>query len=291
MELKNLTNLVKKNAVVVACTLAPFGACASSQTTHQLADARAAYDDAENSSAPTRNPSELADARRALDRAERAHDENPGSDREATLAARAERKARVAMRHADGRGAYPAESREDRAAREERRADLAKAEAEQAKVDRERVREGADHTVTAAERKRSAAALQNLTQVANVKEEPRGIVITMSGSLLFPSGEEELSPIARRNLDQVADAIQSQPVGTDVTVEGHTDNTGSDTQNMQLSTHRAQAVADHLIQRGVPSDHVRVIGYGEKQAIASNDTAEGRASNRRVEIVVNSNRH
>ena len=288
MELKNLTNLVKKNAVIVACTLAPLGGCASNQTTHQLADARKAYDQAEDSSARTRNPEELAEARRALERAERAHDENPGSDREATLAARAERKARLALRHADA-NYYPAETREEaRLEREERRADLAKAEAEQAKIERERARDRAS-TSSAADRKRAAAAMQNLTQVANVKEEARGVVITMSGSLLFPSGEEELSPIARRNLDQVADAIEAQPAATDVTVEGHTDNTGSDTQNMQLSTHRAQAVADHLIERGVPSDHVRVIGYGEKQPIASNETAEGRASNRRVEIVVNPN--
>src|SRR5262245_28512192 len=102
MELTTLKNLIRNNArsAVVACVMAPgLLACASSQTTHQLADAREAYDDAASSSARTRNPEELAAARRALDRAERAHDEAPGSDREAALAVRAERKAKHAMRH------------------------------------------------------------------------------------------------------------------------------------------------------------------------------------------------
>jgi outer membrane protein OmpA-like peptidoglycan-associated protein len=134
--------------------------------------------------------------------------------------------------------------------------------------------------------KRSAAALQNLASVATVREEPRGVVITLSGSLLFPSGKEELSPIARQNLDQVAHALNEQPPGTRFSVAGHTDDSGNSAQNKQLSLQRARAVAEQLSAAGIERDRVEVDGYGETRPIAGNDTAEGRASNRRVEIVV-----
>src|SRR5262245_3508856 len=86
-------------AGVVATTLVACGASA----TPQLADARKAYQEAEESSAPTRAPGLLAEARVSLDRAERAHDEQPGSAQERTLAERAERKARHARAHAENR--------------------------------------------------------------------------------------------------------------------------------------------------------------------------------------------
>jgi outer membrane protein OmpA-like peptidoglycan-associated protein len=122
--------------------------------------------------------------------------------------------------------------------------------------------------------------------VANVKQEPRGVVITLSGSVLFPSGERELSPVARKSLDQVADALAAQPSTTTFQVEGYTDDSGSPKQNEELAQQRAKAVADHLVQSGIDPSRIQIVSHGEHNPIANNDTAEGRASNRRVEIVV-----
>jgi outer membrane protein OmpA-like peptidoglycan-associated protein len=230
-------------------------ACGASTTT-QLADARRAYDDAAASPASTRAPGALADARVALDRAEEAHDADPGSQREAQLAERAERKAHDAQARADVGDRYVAE----RVVVKERR--------------------------VAHNPKRANAALQSLAQVANVKEESRGVVITLSGSLLFPSGEERVSPIADQSLDQVAHALAQQPEDTTFAIEGYTDSSGSESENQQLSARRAQAVANHLTDSGIDPSRISVVGRGEAEPIADNDTNEGRASNRRVEIVV-----
>lgn len=286
---------------------AALGAC-SAGPTRELADARRAYDEAEDSTAARQHPNELARARIALDRAEAEHDDNPGSEREAELAKRAEYRARLAMSraaadttavrsaHADERAALEAERGDIAAERRAQAAERREAKLE-AKQDAKERAEAESVSVapppppadtqhpTKAEERKAEAALQNLGQVANVKQESRGVVITLSGSLLFPSGEQELSPIARKNLDQVAQALAQQPLSTTFVVEGYTDNSGSEKQNEQLSSQRAKAVADQLVQAGIDPSRIRAEGHGERDPIVSNDTAEGRASNRRVEIV------
>lgn len=294
---------------------AALGAC-SAGPTRELADARRAYDDAQDSAAARQRPNEMARARIALDRAEAAHDEAPGSDREIELARRAEYRARLAMARADAGGAprvnardreyeadVAAERRESAAERREaaaERREQVRADARaDAKMKAETDAELAapppppatpmpvdEKPMTKAEAKKAEAALQNLGQVANVKQEARGVVITLSGSLLFPSGNQELSPIARKNLDQVAHALSQQPPSTTFVVEGYTDDSGSEKQNDQLAAQRAKAVADHLVQAGIDPSRVRAEGHGEHDPVASNDTPEGRASNRRVEILL-----
>ena len=263
-------------------------ACAST-TTPQLADARRAYADAEDSPAGERHPAQLTRAKMALDRAEEAHDQDPGSAREARLAERAEYRAKM-VGHPDAEiKAERAEDRHEAALTE--REEIA-AERDRREIERNRPPAAVDerpvtpaHNTKAADKK-AAAALQNLGQVANVKEESRGVVITLSGSLLFPSGDEKLSPVARKSLDQVAHALAEQPADTTFQVEGYTDDTGSPKQNDQLAERRAKAVADHLIENGIDSSRIRVLSHGEKDPVANNDSAEGRAANRRVEIVV-----
>lgn len=292
-----MTWLTKKyvNRSVLALVLAPGAwSCASSQTTPELVDAREAYDDAENSPAETHATRELAQARVALDEAEHAHDNQPGSSREAKLAETAEHKANLA----EARGEMRERSQDRAVAREqivgeraenraEERAEQRQAEARSEAAARDRADESVSVNGPAPVRDReAAAALQNLGQVANVKEEPRGVVITLSGSLLFPSGKQEISPIARRSLDQVAHALKQQPESSTIQVEGHTDDSGSERQNAQLAQQRAQAVADQLVQSGIEPQRINVVGRGENNPIANNDTDEGRATNRRVEIVV-----
>jgi outer membrane protein OmpA-like peptidoglycan-associated protein len=87
-------------------------------------------------------------------------------------------------------------------------------------------------------------------------------------------------------LGQVADALIAQPTETKIRIEGHTDDRGADASNQALSQARADAVRGFLIERGMPSDRVEAVGKGESAPIAGNDTSEGRATNRRVEVVV-----
>jgi OOP family OmpA-OmpF porin len=99
----------------------------------------------------------------------------------------------------------------------------------------------------------------------------------------FAFDSSRLQPSARATLDQAANALRNQP-NVPYDIAGHTDSIGSDRYNQALSERRANAVARALIQNGVSPNQLTVIGYGESNPIASNETAEGRAQNRRVEI-------
>jgi len=92
-------------------------------------------------------------------------------------------------------------------------------------------------------------------------------------------------PAARTRLDQVADVLLTTPE-RNLTVEGHTDSQGSDSYNLDLSQRRADEVRNHLVQRGYQADRIKALGLGEGTPIADNASPEGRANNRRVEIVI-----
>lgn len=121
-----------------------------------------------------------------------------------------------------------------------------------------------------------------------VKEEYRGTVITLPDSLLFDSGSAELKPQSKEILTKLAEKLKGMP--NKISVEGHTDNVPirSDKirSNWELSTLRALSVVHFLIETGISPDRLSATGYGEYRNIADNNTAEGRAKNRRVEIVL-----
>ena len=133
--------------------------------------------------------------------------------------------------------------------------------------------------------KRTADALAALAALASVKEEERGLVVTLSGSILFKSAESTLLSSARVKLDQVAAALLTIRA-RNLIVEGNTDSQGSDAYNQNLSQRRADAVRDYLVQKGYPADHIQSRGRGESNPIANNASPEGRANNRRVEIII-----
>ncbi len=118
-----------------------------------------------------------------------------------------------------------------------------------------------------------------------VKREGDNIVLNMPGRVTFATDSAQITPAFHNTLDQVAATI-AEYQDTRVQVAGHTDNIGSESANQQLSERRAQAVASYLVGRGVAATRVTTIGYGETQPIASNETADGRQQNRRVEIVL-----
>ena len=113
----------------------------------------------------------------------------------------------------------------------------------------------------------------------------RAIKITFDGGILFATGKSELSQGARTNLSAFATSLLNNP-NTNVQIFGYTDNTGSMQVNTTLSNQRANAVRNYLMEAGVPADRLTATGVPMADYIASNDTAEGRALNRRVEIYI-----
>lgn len=140
----------------------------------------------------------------------------------------------------------------------------------------------------AAAEKKNAQAMADLKAIkdAAVKNESRGMVITLSGGVLFKTGESKLTTGALIDLNKVADALTSSAPDQAIVVEGHTDNQGVAGKNQTLSQERAQSVVDYLLTRGVAKDRITAKGIGQDRPISDNKTAEGRAQNRRVEIIV-----
>ena len=116
-----------------------------------------------------------------------------------------------------------------------------------------------------------------------VKKTERGLVLTL-GDVLFDTNQSTLKAGAYGTLDRLASALRENS-GRKVTIEGHTDNVGSDATNQGLSERRAQSVQMALTQRGVARDQTTAIGKGENFPVASNDDPNGRQSNRRVELI------
>ncbi|OGT19525.1 MAG: cell envelope biogenesis protein OmpA, partial [Gammaproteobacteria bacterium RBG_16_57_12] len=109
------------------------------------------------------------------------------------------------------------------------------------------------------------------------------IALNMPSNITFESNSYSLKPEFFEVLQSVA-LVLKEYKSTLVTIAGHTDSTGSDDLNMTLSRHRATTVAMFLQGEGVDAARMSATGYGEQQPVASNDTPEGRAQNRRVEI-------
>lgn len=109
------------------------------------------------------------------------------------------------------------------------------------------------------------------------------IKLTVPADVSFDVGSADIKPELRQVLDQFAQGLQSQPSAR-VRIVGHADASGSDQTNNQLSEQRAMSVRNYLIDRGVGSSRIDTVGRGSSEPIASNDTAQGRARNRRVEI-------
>jgi outer membrane protein OmpA-like peptidoglycan-associated protein len=122
--------------------------------------------------------------------------------------------------------------------------------------------------------------LENL----QLRETESGVVVTL-GDVLFASGQAELVEGGRSSLEEVVDLLQTEP-DKKIRVEGHTDSSGETEANLLLSEKRAQAVRESLISLGVDAERVTAMGMGEDFPIASNDTEEGRARNRRVDVIL-----
>jgi outer membrane protein OmpA-like peptidoglycan-associated protein len=123
---------------------------------------------------------------------------------------------------------------------------------------------------------------------AKIERVGEGIKITFDSGILFDVNKSDVQAPARTNLEKLATILNKYP-DTQILIEGHTDNTGSDDHNMDLSIRRAQSVANYLGTLQVIPTRFHTNGYGETQPIATNETADGRQMNRRVEIAIFAN--
>jgi len=291
-----MSSRTKRTMLVLGIGAACLYGCASTPAPAELVEARRAYNRVHDGPAHALVPAQVLAAQQALTRAEQAFMDAPDAQRTRDLAYVAQRKAQIA----EAQGQIAASRRDEtqaaadvaqmRAYTQERtQAELSQARAEVA-AQRE-VLSVKEDQLTAEQRARRAAerrasdAIASLEKIAMVKEEERGLVITLNGAVLFATGQSTLLPIAADRLQQVAEALNDNPKGK-IVVEGHTDSTGPLALNEELSRQRAEAVREFLVHHGVASDRIRAAGFGPARPVADNKSPEGRANNRRVEIVI-----
>jgi outer membrane protein OmpA-like peptidoglycan-associated protein len=133
-----------------------------------------------------------------------------------------------------------------------------------------------------------AAEIESDLEGATVERVGEGIKITFDSGILFDVNKATLKEKSKTDLTNLAAILQKYP-DTNILLEGHTDNTGTDEYNLELSRLRAQSVANFLSGAGVNASRFTIMGYGESQPIADNATDEGRALNRRVEVAIYAN--
>ncbi|MGC0771428.1 MAG: OmpA family protein [Candidatus Acidiferrum sp.] len=227
---------------------------------NQVADANAATADAVSE----RNEADRKkhDAEDAARRAKGAQaDAEADSDRNRAAAAASDQQAQQAR---SDQATAEADSDRNRAA-----AAASDLTAQQAVNDREELR---------------AKLLQQFNLILETRDTARGLVVNMS-DVLFDSGQYTLRPLAREKLAKISGIVLAYP-SLHLAVEGNTDSVGTDDFNQTLSENRAESVRTYLTGQGVPEASTTAQGFGKTRPIASNDTADGRQQNRRVELVV-----
>jgi len=261
-------------SILLASTFILLGACAHTAPA-ELLSARTTYDRAAAGPAKQYTPADLHIAKESLARAEKSYTNDGDTVLVRDQAYIAQRKselaevlARIEMLR---KGIAASDQQEDALTKQ----DAAKTKAELARTKGALTAEKAQGAATEKElaiekerradaEKRAAQSAADLARIGAVKQDERGTVITLSGSVLFASNKFELLPAAQVKIGQVAEAATNQT----------------------LSVNRANSVRDYLVGHGIAADRITAAGFGSDRTIADNKSAEGRANNRRVEIVV-----
>ena len=280
--------------IVVASAVFLYGCAATVPS--ELVNARQAYLHASEGPAAELAPADLHKAQVALEKAEKSFKKDSDSYLTRDLAYVAQRKAEMAVAQATIATAQKSAAKSEKDflvtqgnILQEKKEDLTQARAELASAEKDADAAAAqllaEKNARLAAEKRTSEAMAALAKLAEVKEDERGMILTLSGSVLFRSGEATLLPGAESKLAQVVDALSTMDE-RNLVVEGHTDSQGSDQYNLGLAQRRADTVRSFLVNRGYPSGRVQALGIGEGRPIADNASTEGRANNRRVEIVI-----
>ncbi len=135
---------------------------------------------------------------------------------------------------------------------------------------------------------KQAEEMKEVLGDTEVRREGEGIVVIFKEAVLFGFDRSDLNAQARTNLDKLTNVLNKYP-DTDINIIGHTDSKGAEEYNESLSLRRSNSVASYLRGNGIASTRIITTGMGETDPIATNDTEEGRALNRRVEFVITAN--
>jgi len=147
---------------------------------------------------------------------------------------------------------------------------------------------GATGAVIGHQMDKQAEEIKNTVPDAKVERVGEGIVVEFSSKVLFAYDKSNLSNAAKTSLDKLVKVLNSYP-DTDIELQGHTDSKGTEEYNQSLSERRANAVSVYLVSEGIAKSRLTIKGFGETAPKYSNDTADGRTQNRRVEFLITAN--
>jgi outer membrane protein OmpA-like peptidoglycan-associated protein len=260
-----------------------------------LVDARNEFSRAKSGITVQLDPTDVHEADLALQRAEAAWNSDPDDPNTITSAVIAQRKAQIAEAEAAALKAQQdaQQAQRDLMSTQSQQLASTRGQLSQTQQNLSRTQENLDaQKAMSAEQQKKLTDLEaklkdardTIAKIAAVKDDDRGMVITLQGEVLFKTGKWDLKAGAMAKLDQIADALRGkeQPM----VVFGFTDNVGTRDMNMDLSQKRAQSVRDYLVTKGIPQDLIKAQGMGPDNPVGDNNSVEGRAENRRVEIVV-----
>ena len=287
---------MKRSIAMVLAPAALVAACGGERVPPKsLVDARTEFTRAKDGVAMQLDPTDVHEADLALQRAESAWNDAPDDPVTIDLAIMAQRKAQIAEAEASA-----IKSQRDADDAKRQLTDVMTSQLRPARGQLDQTKQALNSTQqqlvqeqkSAEEQRQKLADLEaklkdardTIAKIAAVKDDDRGMVITLQGEVLFQTGKWDLKAGAMAKLDQIAEALRGkeQPM----VVYGFTDNVGSRDMNMDLSQKRASSVRDYLVGRGIPQDLITAQGKGPDSPISDNGSVEGRAANRRVEIVV-----
>lgn len=293
-------NICRPARTAVALALVGvLAACASGPVNNaQLSEARRAYETAAADAHVVRSaPIELRHAQQALQKADAAARDGDDVSEVEHYAYLSRQRTEVAIQA--GRIAQSDEAIAQAQATRDRILITARTREAEAEHDAaERARAAAEQSRSLAEQRLAAAqAAQQQASAANsrastlaaqlaelqAKQTDRGMVLTL-GDVLFDTARTTLKPGALRTVDQLARFLETNPEQK-ILIEGHTDSVGDDAYNRELSLRRAEAVQRALTDRRISADRMEVNGLGEGYPVASNNSAEGRQRNRRIEVI------
>lgn len=147
---------------------------------------------------------------------------------------------------------------------------------------------GAAGAIIGRQMDRQAAEIEKTVPDAKVERVGEGIIVEFSSNVLFGFDQSDVTPDAQVTLDKLVEVLNKYP-DTDIELQGHTDDTGTEKYNQTLSERRAKSVDNYLEQQGIPAKRIKTKGFGETIPKYENTSENGRAQNRRVEFLITAN--
>ncbi len=255
--------------------------CSQTLPPKQLADARSEYQKASTNPQTQNVQAEMYDAHESLKLAEQSFKDNGDTEETKSLAYIADRK--IIAAEAKG-SAFDSLNQKKLAEANFNQWKSQQAVAMKDQLDKTQSALSQAQRDADAARAKTAALLSQIDGL-KTKQTEKGLVLSLSGSVLFETNKSTLLPAAQQRLTGVAKALKDDDKHT-FDVMGFTDSTGPKDLNDRLSKQRADSVRSFLVAQGVPSDRIRSEGMGPANPVADNASPEGRADNRRVEILV-----